>query len=89
MQKHTVQPDAKGRITLGALAKGVDNFLLTQEKDGTITLEPMVSIPARELWLFKNPKALASVKRGLEDVAAGRVTRRGSFKKYLDVNIDS
>jgi predicted transcriptional regulator len=48
----------------------------------------MVAIPARELWLFNNKKALASVKRGIEDAAAGRVTRRGSFAKYADLELD-
>ena len=81
MQKHTVHPDAKGRITLGALAKGVDSFEITKGKNGQIILEPMVSIPAREMWLFKNPKALKMVLDGIEAAGEGRVKRRGSFAK--------
>jgi hypothetical protein len=38
-------------------------------------LDPQVTIPAFELWLFKNPTALASVKRGLADAAQGKVSK--------------
>ena len=32
-------------------------------------------IPASELWLYNNPEALASVKRGLDDAKHGRVSK--------------
>ena len=35
-QIKTVRPDAKGRITLGALAYGVSSFAIIQEKDNKI-----------------------------------------------------
>jgi hypothetical protein len=31
-----------------------------------------VSIPVREMWLFRNGKALALVRRGLQDAADGK-----------------
>lgn len=81
----TVHPDAKGRITLGALANGVSSFhLTTEEKSGRIILEPFVEIPAREKWLFDNKSALKQVKRGLEDSASGRVSERGDFSQYTE-----
>lgn len=42
----------------------------------------MVEIPAREKWLFENPEAVASVRRGLADAKAGRTQSLGSFAKY-------
>jgi|GEM_PF-3397567 len=39
------------------------------------------TIPERERWLYENPEALAAVKRGLADIAAGRVHRM-SFTEY-------
>ena len=77
-----VRPDAKGRITLGQLAEGVSSYIVRTEEDGKITLEPLAEIPARERWLYEDEEALGSVRAGLEDAKAGRLTRL-SFKKYL------
>jgi hypothetical protein len=79
-----LRPDAKGRITLGALAMGVSGFLVTVSKDQKIVLEPFSEIPAREKWLFTNKAALNSVQQGLEDAKAGRLKSKGSFSQYLD-----
>ena len=32
-------------------------------------------VPASEVWLFNNPEALASVRRGLADAAKGKVSK--------------
>jgi predicted transcriptional regulator len=77
-----VRPDSKGRITLGEFAKGVSSFILQQDADGSLHLEPQVEIPAREKWLYENPEALASIRRGLADAKAGRVVKRQSYAKY-------
>lgn len=84
----TVHPDAKGRIALGNLAKGISSFQISMDKDGRIILEPYVEIPAREKWLFKNEGALKQVKKGLQDSAKGKVSKRGDFSKYLDTEIE-
>jgi hypothetical protein len=42
---------------------------------GQIVLDPQVTIPASEAWLFNNPIALASVRQGLSDAAQGRVSK--------------
>ena len=80
-QNRTVRPDSKGRIALGAYARGVSSFRVHQEKDGRLTLEPFTEIPAREAWLFENPAALAKVRKGLKDAAKGKVPRRGESRK--------
>jgi hypothetical protein len=79
---YRLRPDSKGRITLGKLAEGVSSYRARRQKDGRIVLEPFVEIPADERWLYENKEALDSVKAGLTDAKAGRVTRM-SFKKYL------
>ena len=67
--------DARKRVPLGRLLKGVSANLFNAEViDGKIVLEPMKAIPERESWLYQNPDALASVKRGLKDAADGKVT---------------
>ncbi len=82
----TLRPDAKGRIALGALAKGVSSFRVHQEESGRVVLEPFVEIPERERWLYKNPEALAMVEQGLKEYGEGKIVRLGSFAQYLDDN---
>lgn len=80
----TVRPDSKGRITLGKRTKEFSGYTLKEAADGTILLEPLIELPAREAWLFKNKEALASVERGLQESGEGKTKSLGSFAKYLD-----
>ena len=69
-----VSLDSRRRVPLGKLVSGISTNLFNAEiVDGKIVLEPMKAVPEREAWLYKNSKALASVKRGLKDAAQGRV----------------
>ena len=83
-----LRPDAKGRITLGKLARGVSSFRARQLKDGNIVLEPFTEIPAREAWLFENAAALGAVKVGLAQAAEGKTRSLGSFASFADEEID-
>jgi hypothetical protein len=57
------QTDAKGRITLG---EAFANCTVLMEVRGSeIVLHVARVIPEREAWLYDNPAALASVRRGL------------------------
>jgi len=84
----TIRPDAKGRVALGKLARGVSSFRATTDARGRIILEPYAEIPAGEKWLFDNKPALMSVRRGLGQAAAGRVKSRGSFARFANDEID-
>lgn len=84
----TIRPDAKGRIALGKLAKGVSSFQATLDIDGRIILEPYTEIPAREKWLFDNPSALSAVREGLKQSARGEARPRGSFAEFANDEID-
>ena len=80
--KLTLKPDSKGRITLGKIAKGVSSFHLIIENE-RIILEPYIEVPYKEGWLHSNKNALASLRRGIEDSAQGRVSFKEDFSKYL------
>lgn len=80
----TLRPDAKGRIALGELAKGVSSFHVSIDKKNRIILEPYSEIPAREAWLLGNKEALASVLRGIEQSGKGRTKSLGGFAKYAE-----
>ena len=84
MLQKIVRPDAKGRITLGSLAKNVSGYRITETNDHKLILEPYVEIPAYEKWLFDNKTALGQVKQGIADATQGRLQDKGSFAKFID-----
>ena len=72
----SVKPDAKKRVILpAALVQEDIIYHIYHNSLGQIILDPQVTIPASEVWLFNNPDALASVQRGLSDAAQGRVSK--------------
>ena len=84
MTELTLTLDSKNRISLSRLLrfKGVSSVKASMMENGDILLKPMASIPAREIWLYQNDEAAASVKRGLSE--KGTIDR-GSFAKYADI----
>jgi len=72
----SVKPDSKKRVVLpkSVIQAGV-TYHMYQNSLGQIVLDPQVTIPASEAWLFKNPEAIASVRRGLNDAGKGRVSK--------------
>ena len=71
-----VKPDSKKRVVLPAsLVREEIIYHIYSNSLGQIVLDPQVTIPASEAWLFKNPAAIAAVQRGLADAAQGKVSR--------------
>ena len=77
--------DTKRRISLGKiLSSQVTSFRIYRNAHGQIVLDPMVSVPAHDAWLFKNTRASTLVRRGLEDAKRGRLVKaRESYAKYV------
>ena len=77
------KPDSKNRIALGKLpVVKAHHYRIYVNEVGQIILDPQMSIPASELWLFKNKKALNSVIQGLANAKAGRLVKaREDFSK--------
>jgi hypothetical protein len=71
-----VKPDAKKRVMLSKVPISEDVTYYVYCNDiGQIVLDPHVSIPASEAWLFKNPEALETVKAGLKEAAEKKVSK--------------
>jgi hypothetical protein len=94
--KHTQHPKDEIRLTMDArqrvsLAKLLPDYDVSSFKAYTegdkIILEPMAEIPARELWLYKDPEALKAVQEGIKQSKAGRIVKRKSFAEYADDEI--
>ena len=80
-----LRPDAKGRICLGAISRGISGYKVIIDEDTMeITLKPYTEMPLSEKWLFNNKEALESVKRGLKQSSENKTTYRGSFSKYAE-----
>jgi hypothetical protein len=72
----SVRPDVKRRVVLHGIQiqEGI-TYHIYKNSIGQIVLDPQVTIPASEIWLFHNPQALESVRRGLKDASHGRVSK--------------
>jgi hypothetical protein len=82
-----IRPDAKKRVTLGKALTGLEEdvrFDVYRTGEGQIILDPQVSVPASEAWLYRNPEAIAAVRRGLQEAAEGKTVSLGSFASYAD-----
>jgi hypothetical protein len=72
------KPDAKKRLSLGAaVGEDASAYNIYRNRLGQIVLDPVTAVPTYEALLFNNKKALASVKRGLSDSAAGHAKKAG------------
>jgi hypothetical protein len=86
-----VRPDSRRRVALGKALNELEDatFNVYQDERGRIVLDPQVSIPASEAWLYRNPKALASVRRGLKEAAEGKAKRVRSFARHAPKDDES
>jgi len=80
----SVKPDTKKRIVLpNVLVQEDVIYHMYYNSAGQILLDPQVTIPASELWLFENRDALNSVDRGMLESLSGKAVKRGSFAKHV------
>ena len=87
-------PDNRNRIILTPalqelnLLNNIDGFKAhINYSTSEIKLTPTVSIPHNELWLYKNPEALKSVLKGIEEAKAGKV-KNFDMSELDDVDLD-
>lgn len=91
MRKHkslSVNMDMKQRICLTRLLtkeerENFSTFRIYRD-GGKIILEPVIEIPEKDHWIYKNPDALASLMKGIKDAEEGKLHDLGSFAKYAE-----
>ena len=49
---------------------------------------PQGELSEHDTWILGNPEVLASVKQGLADSAAGRVTKRASYAGHAEDTLE-
>ena len=85
--KEIVQPDGRGRVSLGMVASG-KNYRVMMNDAGQILLDPVVPVPESELWLWQNPEAIASVQRGIQQAGTSDLHDLGSFADYAELEVE-
>jgi len=73
------KPDAKKRLSIGQAMEDAAAYNIYRNPLGQIVLDPVKAVPLHEAWLYENKEAMASVKRGIADSAAGRTRSLGAF----------
>jgi hypothetical protein len=77
--------DSRGRVSLGkAGAEPGRRYRVERNIDGVLILTPVVSIPEREMIVWRNPELAAAVRQGIAEAEAGQTTDRGSFAQYAE-----
>jgi len=81
-----VKTDEKKRVALGkAGLPKARIYKVYRNALGQLILDPQVTIPAYEQWLFKNKKAAKMVQEGLEDAREGRLAKADEdYTRYID-----
>ncbi len=78
-----VEVDSRGRVSLGkAGAEPGRRYRVEQRVDGVLLLIPVVSIPEREMVVWRNPELAAEIRQGLTEAEEGRTADLGSFEQY-------
>ncbi len=76
--------DSRGRVSLGrAGAEPGRRYRVERNVDGVLLLIPVVSIPEREMVVWRNPELAAEIRKGLAEADEGKTEELGSFREYL------
>jgi hypothetical protein len=77
--------DSRGRVSLGrAGAEPGRRYRVERNVDGVLLLIPVVSIPEREMIVWRNPELAAEIREGLAAAERGETEDLGSFGQYLN-----
>jgi hypothetical protein len=71
-----VKPDAKKRIVLSKACQTEEvTYHIYCNEIGQIILDPQISIPASEIWLYNSPEAREAVAVGSKQASEGKISR--------------
>lgn len=81
--------DSRGRVSLGrAGAEPGRRYRVERNLDGVLLLIPVVSIPEREMIVWRRPELAAEIRKSLDEADNGATTDLGSFSQYLSAAED-
>jgi hypothetical protein len=72
--------DSRGRVSLGrAGAEPGRRYRVERNIDGVLLLIPVVSIPEREMIVWRDPELARTILEGIDQAAAGQTVERPGF----------
>lgn len=81
--------DSRGRVSLGkAGAEPGRRYRVHRNIDGVLILIPVVSIPEREMIVWRSPELAAEIRESLRATERGEAVDLGDFGQYLDDETD-
>jgi hypothetical protein len=80
-----VEVDSRGRVSLGRVgAEPGRRYRVEHNIDGVLLLIPVVSIPEREMIVWRDPDLAHGIREGLVEAERGDTADLGSFAAYAD-----
>ncbi|MFC1808192.1 hypothetical protein ACFL0T_07520 [Candidatus Omnitrophota bacterium] len=84
--------DFKNRINLGSkiitlvsrIMKRADAYQICIGNQGDILLRPVVNIPSKEAWIYKNPKVKKQFAQGLKEAAEGNIEKVKDLDAFFE-----
>jgi hypothetical protein len=71
-----VKPDSKKRLSISKACQANEvTYHVYCNEIGQIILDPQISIPASEIWLYSDPEARAAVVTGLKEASRGKIAK--------------
>jgi hypothetical protein len=71
-----VKPDAKKRIAISKACQANEvTYHIYCNEIGQIILDPQISVPASEIWLYNDPESRAVVAAGLKEASQGKISK--------------
>ena len=78
-----VEVDSRGRVSLGkAGAQPGRRYRVEQRIDGVLLLIPVVSIPEREMIVWRDPELASEIREALAEADRGETVDLGSFAEH-------
>ena len=80
-----VKVDSKNRVSLGRTGQApVFSYKVYRNSIGQIILDPQVTLPAHEAWIFKNEKVKQLIQKGLHEAKNKRFMKADEdYSKYV------
>ncbi len=80
--------DTKQRIGLGkkvlkSFSTLPEAYKVFIDKEGDILLQPVVTIPTDEAWIYQNPKVIGQIRKGLAEVKQGKIEKVKNIDVFL------